>query len=74
MEDQLSALGLVLNCATWWNTFDLDKALTQLRATGYPLNDEDVARLSPFVRGHINVIGTYTFAPPDLGPAGVRDL
>jgi hypothetical protein len=34
----------------------------------------DVARLSPFGRKHINVIGTYTFAPPDLGPGGVRDL
>lgn len=74
MEDQLSALGLVLNCVTWWNTFYIDKALTQLRAAGYPPADEDVARLSPFVRKHINVIGTYTFAPPDLGPAGVRDL
>ncbi|WP_202126077.1 Tn3 family transposase [Actinomadura physcomitrii] len=74
MEDQLSALGLVLNCVTWWNTFYIDKALTQLRAAGYPLAEEDVARLSPFVRKHINVIGTYTFAPPDLGPAGVRDL
>jgi hypothetical protein len=24
--------------------------------------------LAPFVRKHINVIGTYTFALPDLGP------
>ncbi|GAA3163033.1 hypothetical protein [Nonomuraea salmonea] len=30
--------------------------------------------MSPFGRRHINVIGTYTFALPDLGPAGVRDL
>ncbi|GLY76063.1 transposase [Actinoallomurus iriomotensis] len=74
MEDQLSTLGLVLNCVTWWNTFYIDKALTQLHATGYPLAGEDVARLSPLVRKHINVIGTYTFAPPDLGPTGVRDL
>ncbi|GAA3691229.1 hypothetical protein GCM10022224_065880 [Nonomuraea antimicrobica] len=32
------------------------------------------ARLSPFVRRHINVIGTCSFAQPDLGPAGVRQL
>jgi TnpA family transposase len=74
MEDQLGALGLVLNCVTLWNTFYIDQALARLRAAGYPVAEEDVARLSPFGRRHINVIGTYTFALPDLGPAGVREL
>ncbi|SDK42900.1 Tn3 transposase DDE domain-containing protein [Nonomuraea maritima] len=74
MEDQLGALGLVLNCVTLWNTFYMDRALDQLKAEGYPLAEEDVARLSPFVRQHIHVIGTYFFAQPDLGPAGVRQL
>ncbi|MFI7636019.1 Tn3 family transposase [Nonomuraea sp. NPDC049400] len=45
------------------------RALDQLQAEGYPLAEEDVARLSPFVRQHINVIGTYSFARPVLGPA-----
>ena len=36
MEDQLGALGLVLNCITLWNTVYLDIALKQLRAAGYP--------------------------------------
>jgi hypothetical protein len=58
MEDQLGALGLVLNCVTLWNTFYVDKALARLRAAGHSLAEEDVARLSPFVRRHINVIGT----------------
>ncbi|WP_433445004.1 Tn3 family transposase [Nonomuraea sp. CA-141351] len=74
MEDQLGALGLVLNCVTLWNTFYMDRALDQLKAEAYPLAEEDVARLSPFVRQHLNVIGTYSFAQPDLGPAGVRQL
>lgn len=74
MEDQLGALGLVLNCITLWNTFYMVKALEQLRAGGYPLLEEDVARLSPFGRKHINVIGTYSFTAPDLGPSGVREL
>lgn len=74
MEDQLGALGLVLNCVTLWNTWYIDQALAQLRAEGYPLLAEDVARLSPYMRRHINVIGTYSFAPPDLGPAGTRPL
>lgn len=65
---------LVLNCVTLWNTFYVDQALGRLRAAGYPVAEEDVARLSPFGRRHINVIGTYTFALPDLGPAGLRKL
>ena len=47
MEEQLGALGLVLNCVTLWNTAYMDVALTQLRTTGYPVLDDDVARLSP---------------------------
>ncbi|MFN2506942.1 MAG: Tn3 family transposase, partial [Acidimicrobiales bacterium] len=35
MEDQLGALGLMLNCATLWNTVYLDAALARLRAQGY---------------------------------------
>lgn len=44
MEDQLSALGLVLNCVVLWNTIYLDRALDQLRDQGYPVLDADVAR------------------------------
>lgn len=63
------ALGLVLNCITLWNIFYMDKALRQLRADGYPLLDEDVARLSPFGRKYINVIGTYSFTAPTWAPS-----
>jgi len=66
MEDQLGALGLVLNCITLWNTVYLDAAITALRADGYPVRDEDIARLSLFVRRHLNVDGHYSFALPDL--------
>ncbi len=48
-EDQLGALGLVLNIIVLWNTIYMDAALTQLRQEGYPIRDEDVARLSPFI-------------------------
>ncbi|MGH3612386.1 MAG: Tn3 family transposase [Pseudonocardia sp.] len=64
MEDQLGALGLILNCITLWNTVYLDAALTQLRARGYPVLDADVARLSPYRRRHLNVHGHYTFQLP----------
>jgi TnpA family transposase len=61
MEDQLSALGLVMNCVVLWNTVYLDRALTEPRAQGYPVDNADVARLSPFVRSHIGIDGHYSF-------------
>ncbi|MEO3863256.1 Tn3 family transposase [Acrocarpospora sp. B8E8] len=74
MENQLGALGLVLNCVTLWNTVYIDAALQQLRAQGYPVKDEDVARLSPYMRKHINVHGKYSFAVPELAEGAIRDL
>ncbi len=74
LENQLGALGLVLNCATLWTTRYLDAAVTQLRDQDYPIREEDLARLSPFVHSHLGVLGTYTFATPDLAPGTIRDL
>lgn len=72
MEDQLGALGLVLNHITLWNTVYLN---TALRAQGYPVLDDEVARLSPFVRRHLNVHGHYSFHLPELpgGGSALRD-
>jgi TnpA family transposase len=67
MEDQLSALGLVLNCVVLWNTVYLNRTLTALREGGYPVLDTDVARLSPLIRAHISIDGHYSFHLPDLG-------
>ncbi|MGO4618251.1 Tn3 family transposase [Nocardia sp. 2YAB30] len=69
MEDQLSALGLVLNCTVLWNTFYTNRALEQLRAQGYPVLDADAERLSAFIRAHIGIDGHYAFHLPDLGGA-----
>ncbi len=66
MEDRLGALGLVLNRITLWNTVYLDTALDQPRAQGYPVFEDDVVRLSPLMRKHINVHGHYYFRLPDL--------
>lgn len=60
-ENQLGALGLVLNCVILWNTVYLDRALTALRDQGYPVLEGDVARLSAYIRKHINVHGHYSF-------------
>ena len=64
-EDQLGALGLVLNVVVLWNTIYMDAALTQLRAEGYSVRDEDVARLSPLIHEHINMLGRYSFVVPE---------
>ena len=74
MEDQLGALGLVLNCITLWNTVYLDHAITQLRADGYRIAEDDLAHLSPYIRAHINVHGHYSFNPPSSpGLRALRD-
>jgi hypothetical protein len=73
MEDQLGALGLVLNACVLWTTTYLDATLGQLRAQGYPVRGEDAARLSPFQDAHIDVHGRYTFALSNLA-GGLRPL
>ena len=65
MEDQLGALGLVVNVMMLWTTLYMDRALDQLRGLGATVNDEDVARLSPLGTNHINVLGRYHFSLPD---------
>jgi len=72
-EDQLGALGLVLNAVVLWNTRYTDAAVTALRAAGRPVRDEDAARLSPLGHAHINMLGRYAFTPPAAG-AGLRPL
>ena len=72
MEEQLGALGLVLNCVTLWNTAYMDVALTQLRTTGYPSWTTTSRACHPFPRKH-NVHGTYTFTLAALA-GGMRTL
>lgn len=69
-EDQLGALGLVVNLVVLWNTIYTDAALDQLRAEGYDVRDEDVARLSPLACRHINMLGRYAFTIPDMVARG----
>jgi hypothetical protein len=51
----------------------MDAAVAKLRADGFEARDEDIARLSPFARQHINMLGRYSFQLPDL-PGGLRPL
>lgn len=70
-EDQLGALGLVLNAVVLWNTRYTDAALAALREQGYPVLEADAAYLSPFGRRAPQRPGRYAFTPPagqDLRP------
>ncbi len=72
-EDQLGALGLVLNAVTLWNTRYTDAAVEQIRGQGHHVADEDAARLSPLGHAHINELGRYAFGPLQ-SRAGLRPL
>ena len=69
-EDQLGALGLVVNMVVLWNTIYMDAALDRLQAEGYEARPEDVARLSPLGHTHINMLGRYAFTLPDTVARG----
>ena len=69
-EDQLGALGLVVNAIVLWNTIYMDAALHQLRREGYTVRDEDVECLSPTMRPHINMLGRHGFTLPEAVARG----
>jgi TnpA family transposase len=64
-EDQLGALGLVVNALILWTTRYMDAAVNHLRAQGFEVKPEDEARLSPLASKHFNVIGRYHFTLTD---------
>ncbi len=51
----------------------MDAAVTKLRADGFDVRDEDVARPSPFARNQVNMLGRYSFRLPEL-PGRMRPL
>ncbi len=61
-EDQLAALGLVVNAVALWNSRYLSAAVDLLRAQGVPVKDEDAARLSPLGHAHLNVLSRYAIS------------
>jgi TnpA family transposase len=75
MEDQLGALGLLMNAIVVWNSRYIALILAQLRAEGKPVRAEDARRLSPLKFGHIHLKGRYRFAVDDSSLSdGVRKL
>ena len=74
MEDQLGALGLVLNAIVLFNTFYMDQIIMRMRERGLPVFPQDVAQLSPFIHQHINMKGRYAFQLPELPDGMMRAL
>ena len=64
-EDQLGALGLVVNALILWNTRYMDAALNHLKSQGFEPKPEDLARLSPLRSRHFNILGRYHFTVTD---------
>lgn len=74
-EEELGALGLLLNIVVHWNAIYMQEAITQLKVEGWVIEDADLARLSPLIWRHINFLGRYHFAVPEVvANGGLRPL
>jgi hypothetical protein len=57
-----------------WTTRYLDAAVTQLRAKGLEIRDENIARLSPLKHRNLNVLGRYSFTASTPAGGGLWPL
>jgi TnpA family transposase len=62
---------LIANCVIFHTVHIQTQVLHQLAAEGYPIEEEVLARLSPYLTAHVNRFGSYTLdfqrqvPPPD---------
>jgi len=74
-EDQLGALGLVVNAIVIWNTKYMEIAIDAISKAGQEIYDFDMQRLSPLGYDHINIMGRYSFIlPEEIEHGGLRSL
>jgi len=59
--NKASCLSLLSNAVLVWNTMAIMKTITELRATGETILDEDLTRISPLMHQHVIPNGTYHF-------------
>ena len=60
--NKASCLSLLSNAVLVWNTLRITDVVNQLRATGHEIADQDLARVSPLMHGHVIPNGTYRFS------------
>ncbi len=58
-ENQLDALGLMVNVLVLWQTVYIQAGLDHLATKGHPANPANIARLSPLGHPTINLQGRY---------------
>ena len=57
--NKASCLSLVSNAILVWNTLQISRIVENLRQTGTPIADEDLAHVSPPLHRHVIPNGTY---------------
>jgi hypothetical protein len=71
----VSCLNLVTNAVIAWNTVYMAAAIDRLRINWHPVQETDLAHLSPCRYEQINPYGKYAFeVSEDLGSAELRPL
>ena len=71
-EDQLSALGLVLNMVVLWNSVYTQACIKGIEAQGQKVDPFDIRRYAPLRHGHINFQGRCKISPNKLHPGTLR--
>ena len=65
--NKASCLSLLSNAVLVWNTLAIMKIVTQLRAAGEAVLDEELVHISPLLHQHVIPNGTYRFTSPKPG-------
>jgi hypothetical protein len=60
--NKASCLSLLSNAVLVWNTLRIAEIVNQLRVAGHAVADQDLARVSPLMHGHVIPNGTYRFS------------
>ncbi len=73
--NQAGCLNLITNAVVVWNTMYMQAALDQLRTEGYPMQEDDLAHLSPARFEYVNPYGKYAFPINEVSERqGLRPL
>jgi TnpA family transposase len=57
--NKASCLSLLSNAVVLWNTLQIERIVTELRASGTTIRDEDLVHVWPLQRRHITPNGVY---------------
>ena len=55
----LDGMAVLVQPGRFGNTIQIQKIVEELRASGHPVKDEDLARVSPLIRAHVIPNGSY---------------